>query len=485
MMSKHSLFDKVWARHIVTAETPSRPASLYIDLHLIHEVTSPQAFDVLAARGLSVRRPERTLATIDHSTPTLISEDGSRPFITEQAEIQVNTLLANTKKHGIITHGWDSPNRGIVHVMGPELGATHPGMTIVCGDSHTATHGAFGALAFGIGTTQVGHVLASQCILMRKPKSMLIHINGNLPKGVSAKDVILYIISKIGVGGGTGHVLEYRGACFEKMSMSERMTVCNMSIEAGARAGMIAPDETTIEYLRGRAYAPKNFEKAAKDWLSLVSDNGCSYDKEVYLKASDIGPMVTYGTHPGMAMPIDGDIPNADKDALAYMQFTAGDKITTAKVDTVFIGSCTNSRLEDMRGVADILRGKQVSQSVKTIIVPGSELVKKQAEAEGLHEIFIAAGAQWREPGCSMCIAMNGDKGSPGELIVSTSNRNFAGRQGPGVRTVLASPETAAASALAGYVTDPRSLGIRVALKSVALKSVALGSVTLGGSHEL
>lgn len=456
--TQKSLFDKVWERHVVSVETREQPATLFIDLHLIHEVTTPQAFTVLKQRGLKVRRPDLTLATIDHSTPTLLNEDGSRPYVSEQAEKQVELLLANTKEHDIATHGWDSPYRGIIHVMGPELGATQPGMTIVCGDSHTATHGAFGALAFGIGTTQVGHVLASQCILMRKPKSMCVHVDGELADGVAAKDVILAIIAEVGVGGGTGHVIEYRGQCFENMNMSERMTVCNMSIEAGARAGMIAPDETTVAYFEGKVMTPADFEGAAKDWLSLASDAGCTYDKEVHLNAADIKPMVTYGTHPGMAMPIDGKIPEADAKALAYMEMQAGTAIAGTKVDTVFIGSCTNSRIEDFRIAAKIVEGKTVADSVTAVFVPGSEQVKAEAEAEGLHEIFKTAGAQWREPGCSMCIGMNGDIGKPGDLIVSTSNRNFEGRQGPGVRTVLASPATAAASAITGVITDPRSV---------------------------
>ncbi|NNE57325.1 MAG: 3-isopropylmalate dehydratase large subunit [Hellea sp.] len=459
MMPK-TLFDKVWERHVVVPETAEHPATLYIDLHLIHEVTSPQAFTVLKERGLKVRRPDRTLATIDHSTPTLIDADGNRPFVTEQAEKQVSLLLANTAEHGIETHGWDSDYRGIVHVMGPELGATRPGMTIVCGDSHTSTHGAFGAIAFGIGTTQVGHVLANQCILMRKPKTMAIHVDGELSDGVTPKDVILAIIAEIGVGGGTGYALEYRGSVFENMSMDGRMTVCNMSIEAGARCGMVAPDQTTFNYLEGRKFAPTDYEAACEDWLSLASDDGAAYDKEVFLKAEDIRPMVTYGTHPGMAMPIDAMIPaaadEAEENALDYMQVKAGTEIEGLKVDRVFIGSCTNSRMEDLRAAARIMSGAKVVGDVIAIVVPGSELVKKQAEAEGLHEIFETAGAQWREPGCSMCIAMNGDKAAPGELVVSTSNRNFAGRQGPGARTILASPETAAAAAIAGVLTDPR-----------------------------
>ncbi len=457
-----TLFDKVWDRHVVIPETPEHPATLYIGLHLIHEVTSPQAFSVLKERGLSVRRPDRTLATIDHSTPTLISPDGSRPYVTPQAERQVETLLTNAKTHGIETHGWDSPHRGIVHVMSPELGATQPGMTIVCGDSHTSTHGAFGAIAFGIGTTQVGHVLANQSILMRKPKTMAIEINGTLGHGVTPKDIILAIIAKIGIGGGTGYALEYRGNVFEDMSMDGRMTVCNMSIEAGARCGMIAPDQTTFDYLKGRKYTPKDFNAACKDWLSLQTDKGAKFDKTVIMAAEDIRPMVTYGTHPGMAIAIDSLIPPADtaadKSALDYMQVTSGTAMSGTKINRVFIGSCTNSRMEDLRAAANILRGQSIAQSVTAIVVAGSETIKAEAEAEGLHEVFLKAGAQWREPGCSMCLGMNGDIGAPGELIISTSNRNFAGRQGPGVRTVLASPETAAASAITGIITDPRSV---------------------------
>ena len=459
-MTPKTLFDKVWQRHIVIPETAEHPATLYIGLHLIHEVTSPQAFTELKTRGLSVRRPDRTLATIDHSTPTLINADGSRPYVTEQAGKQVETLLANTKAHGIETHGWDSPHRGIVHVMGPELGATQPGMTIVCGDSHTSTHGAFGAIAFGIGTTQVGHVLANQSILMRKPKTMAIEVNGKLQDGVTPKDIILAIIAKIGIGGGTGYAIEYRGNVFEQMSMDGRMTVCNMSIEAGARCGMIAPDQTTFDYLKGRKFTPDNFDAACADWLSLQTDKGAKFDKVVVMAAEEITPMVTYGTHPGMAIPIGDIIPaaqsEADRQALDYMQVKSGANIAGTKIDRVFIGSCTNSRMEDLRAAAKILDGQKVAGSVTTIIVPGSETIKAQAEAEGLHEIFIKSGAQWREPGCSMCLGMNGDIGAPGELIVSTSNRNFMGRQGPGVRTVLASPETAASSAITGVITDPR-----------------------------
>ena len=459
-----TLFDKVWDANVVVPETADHPATLYIGLHLIHEVTSPQAFTVLRERGLKVRRPDRTLATIDHSTPTLVNTDGTRPYVTAQAKTQVETLLANAKEHGIETHGWESENRGIVHVMGPELGATQPGMTIVCGDSHTSTHGAFGAIAFGIGTTQVGHVLANQCILMRKPKTMAIHVNGQLAQGVTPKDVILAIIAKIGIGGGTGYALEYRGNVFEEMSMDGRMTVCNMSIEAGARCGMIAPDQTTFDYLKDRKFAPENFERACAEWAALATDDGAQFDKEVHLKAEDIKPMVTYGTHPGMGVPIDAVIPAAadktDAIALDYMQLTAGESIAGTAVDKVFIGSCTNSRMEDLRAAAQIFKGRKVADKVTAIVVPGSGIVKAMAEEEGLDQIFLAAGAQWREPGCSMCLGMNGDIGAPGELVVSTSNRNFMGRQGPGVRTVLASPETAAATAICGVITDPRTIEI-------------------------
>ena len=458
-----TLFDKIWDAHVVTAEAKANPATLYIDLHLIHEVTSPQAFTVLRERGLEVRRPDRTLATIDHSTPTRKDVDGNPLYVNAQAETQVATLLENAQASGIETHSWDSDARGIVHVMGPELGATQPGMTIVCGDSHTATHGAFGAIAFGIGTTQVGHVLATQCLLMRKPKTMAIELDGDLQPGVTPKDVILAIIAEIGVGGGTGYALEYRGKVFEEMSMEGRMTVCNMSIEAGARCGLIAPDETTFDYLRGRPHAPEEFDAAVERWRELKTDAGASFDKVVRMDASAIRPMATFGTHPGHAAPIDAPIPDftaeADLNALDYMQLKAGETLGEQKVDRVFIGSCTNGRLEDMRAAADVLRDRHVADGVTMIVVPGSESVKAKAEEEGLDAIIRAAGAEWREPGCSMCIAMNGDKAQPGELVVSTSNRNFAGRQGPGARTVLASPQTAAASAVAGRVVSVGGLG--------------------------
>ncbi|MBT7397597.1 MAG: 3-isopropylmalate dehydratase large subunit [Hellea sp.] len=459
---KKTLFDKVWEKHVVVSETETHPATIFIDLHLIHEVTSPQAFTLLKDRGLSVRRPDLTLATIDHSTPTLLNKDGSRPYVSDEARIQVDTLLSNTKKFDIETHGWDSKYRGIVHVMGPELGATHPGATIVCGDSHTSTHGAFGAIAFGIGTTQVGHVLANQCILMRKPKTMAINVNGELNQGVTPKDVILHIISLIGIGGGTGYAIEYRGNVFENMSMDGRMTVCNMSIEAGARCGMIAPDEVTFEFLKGRKYTPENYEDSCAEWLSLSTDEGALFDKEINIKAEIIKPMVTYGTHPGMGIPIDSTVPQssnpAEQASLNYMQINEGDKILGMKVDKVFIGSCTNSRMDDLRAAASILNKKKIAPHLKVLVVPGSAQVKASAEKEGLDKIFKDAGADWREPGCSMCLGMNGDIGLPGELIVSTSNRNFMGRQGPGVRTILVSPETAASTAIAGVVEDPRNL---------------------------
>ena len=459
---KKTLFDKVWEKHVVVSETETHPATIFIDLHLIHEVTSPQAFTLLEDRGLSVRRPDLTLATIDHSTPTLLNKDGSRPYVSDEARIQVDTLLSNTKKFDIETHGWDSKYRGIVHVMGPELGATHPGATIVCGDSHTSTHGAFGAIAFGIGTTQVGHVLANQCILMRKPKTMAINVNGELNQGVTPKDVILHIISLIGIGGGTGYAIEYRGNVFENMSMDGRMTVCNMSIEAGARCGMIAPDEVTFEFLKGRKYTPENYEDSCAEWLSLSTDEGALFDKEINIEAEIIKPMVTYGTHPGMGIPIDSTVPQssnpAEQASLNYMQINEGDKILGMKVDKVFIGSCTNSRMDDLRAAASILNKKKIAPHLKVLVVPGSAQVKASAEKEGLDKIFKDAGADWREPGCSMCLGMNGDIGLPGELIVSTSNRNFMGRQGPGVRTILVSPETAASTAIAGVVEDPRNL---------------------------
>jgi len=463
--SATTLFEKIWQRHLVQAETDTTPAILYIDLQLLHEVTSPQAFDELKRRGLKVRRPDRCLATIDHSTPTTPPDaDGTRHYVTDEAKAQVEQLQRNCAEHNIALHGWDSPNRGIVHVMGPELGATQPGMTIVCGDSHTATHGAFGALAFGIGTTEVGHVMATQCLLQSKPKTLGICIEGELGPGVTAKDVILHVIGTIGVGGGTGSVIEYFGSTVRAMDMESRMTMCNMSIECGARAGLVAPDEVTFDFLRGRPMAPAgaDWERAVENWRTLRSDPGARYDRVVEIDAADIRPSVTWGVNPGMVIPVDGRIPALDdaatRDALGYMQLQGGAALIGEPVDVVFIGSCTNSRLGDLRAAARIMQGRKVAQGTRVLVVPGSEATRRAAEAEGLDRVFLAAGAEWREPGCSMCIAMNGDIGQAGDLVVSTSNRNFKGRQGRGVRTVLASPLTAAASAVNGRITDPRNL---------------------------
>ena len=469
-MKPRTIIEKIWDAHQVRAENADTPGLLYVDLHLIHEVTTPQAFSELRTRGLKVRCPERVLATLDHSTPTLPADaNGKRPYVTAEAEHQVSQLETNCAEFGIELNGWDSEHRGIVHVMGPELGATQPGMTIVCGDSHTATHGAFGALAFGIGTTEVGHVLATQCLLQRKPKTFAIHVDGKLRTGVSAKDLILHIIGRIGVGGGTGHVIEYRGPAIEGLTMEERMTVCNMSIEAGARAGLIAPDQVTFDWLQGRPRAPRgaDWESAVAAWRSLATDAGAGYDSEVHINASTVGPTISYGTHPGMVTPIAAAIPSArdaqESKALAYMQFDGGQALTGQKVDVVFVGSCTNSRLSDLREAAAIMRGRRVADGVRALIVPGSVLIKREAEAEGLDEVFRAAGAEWREAGCSMCIGMNGDIAKPGQLVVSTSNRNFEGRQGPGVRTVLASPRVAAVAAIAGVITDPDAFQERAA----------------------
>jgi 3-isopropylmalate/(R)-2-methylmalate dehydratase large subunit len=469
-MTPRTLFEKIWDAHVVAAETPDTPSVLYIDLHLVHEVTSPQAFSELRERGLTLRRPDRTLATLDHSTPTLPPHaNGERPYANDEAKAQVAQLETNCREFGVQLYGWDSSDRGIVHVIGPELGATQPGMTIVCGDSHTSTHGAFGALAFGIGTTEVGHVMATQCLLQRKPKTFAIHVDGKLPRGVGAKDLILHIIGHIGVDGGTGHVLEYRGAAIEALSMEERMTVCNMSIEAGARAGLIAPDETTFAWLKGRPRAPQGaaWDAAVQRWRALRSDEGAQYDRQVHIDASQIRPTVTYGTHPGMAIAMDKPVPAArnapEQRALDYMQAKPNQPMQGMAVDVVFIGSCTNSRLSDLREAANVFRGHRVAQGVRVLVVPGSEAVRRDAEREGLHEVFLAAGAEWRIPGCSMCIAMNGDLAQPGQLVVSTSNRNFEGRQGKGARTVLASPATAAASAIAGAIADPREYLTEVA----------------------
>ncbi|AHX15452.1 isopropylmalate isomerase [Dyella jiangningensis] len=469
-MTAKTLFEKVWDAHVVVPESTDTPAILYIDLHLVHEVTSPQAFSELRERGLKLRRPDRTLATLDHSTPTLPADaNGERPYANAEAKAQVAKLETNCREFGVELHGWDSSDRGIVHVIGPELGATQPGMTIVCGDSHTSTHGAFGALAFGIGTTEVGHVMATQCLLQRKPKTLAIHVDGKLPAGVGAKDLILHIIGEIGVDGGTGYVIEYRGNAIEALSMEERMTVCNMSIEAGARAGLIAPDDTTFAWLKGRPRSPQGaaWDAAVTHWRSLRTDAGAAYDREVHVDASKVRPTVTYGTHPGMAIAMDKPVPAArnavEKRALDYMKAEAGKPMQGTPVDVVFVGSCTNSRLSDLREAAHVLRGRRVADGVRMLVVPGSEAVRRDAENEGLHHVFTAAGAEWRVPGCSMCIAMNGDLAQPGQLVVSTSNRNFEGRQGKGARTVLASPATAAASAVAGRIADPREYMTEVA----------------------
>ena len=459
-----TLFEKVWLGHLVRDETPDTPAILYIDLHLIHEVTTPQAFTLLRERGLPVRRPDLTLGTMDHSTPTTpVTTFKDLRVAGEGAARQVLQMQDNCRDFGLELLGFDSDNRGIVHVIGPELGATQPGKTIVCGDSHTSTHGAFGALAFGIGTTEVGHVLATQCLLQRKAKTLAIEVDGRLQPGVTAKDVILAIIGKIGVDGGTGHVIEYRGSAIDAMDMESRMTICNMSIEAGARAGMIAPDETTISWLEGRPRVPQgaDWDRAVERWLALRSDEDASYDRKVTLTADEISPMVTFGTNPGMVIPVNAPVPDGDGDAsfrkaLHYMQVSPGKRLSESSVDVVFVGSCTNSRLTDLQQAARVLEGRKVADGVRMLVVPGSQQIKKEAEALGLDRIFLAAGAEWRESGCSMCLGMNGDTVPGGQLSVSTSNRNFEGRQGTGARTILASPLTAAASAIEGRVADPR-----------------------------
>ena len=463
-MTAKTLFEKVWERHEVVPETADTPAILYVDLHLTHEVTSPQAFSVLRSRGLKVRRPDRTVVTMDHSTPTDTAQVfGGKPIALESAANQVRQLEKNCAEFGLELIGLTDPRRGIVHILGPELGATQPGKTIVCGDSHTSTHGAFGALAFGIGTTEVGYVLATQCLLQRKPKTLAIEVAGRLPSGVTAKDLVLAIIGRIGVNGGTGHVIEYRGPAIEALSMDERMTVCNMSIEAGARAGMVAPDETTFAYLEGRPHAPKgaDWDRALADWRGLRSDPGARYDRTVEIDASSLEPMISYGTNPGMVAPIGGRVPERAGDpvyarALEYMGLAPGEAIGGRPVQVVFIGSCTNARLSDLELAANVFRGRKVAPGVRALVVPGSQQIKREAEARGLAKVFIDAGAEWRESGCSMCLGMNGDTVDAGLYCVSTSNRNFEGRQGAGARTLLASPATAAAAAVTGRVTDPR-----------------------------
>ena len=464
-MTKRTLFEKVWADHVVVEQTAATPAVLYIDLHIIHEVTTPQAFSVLRDNGLPVRRPDLTLPTLDHSTPTTpVSTFKDLLVAGESAANQVRQMEQNCRDFGLDLLGFGSGKRGIVHVIGPELGATQPGKTIVCGDSHTSTHGAFGALAFGIGTTEVGHVLATQCLLQRKPKTLAVNVDGQLPDGVTAKDLILAIIRQIGVDGGTGHVMEYRGNAISALDMESRMTICNMSIEGGARAGMIAPDDTTFEYLHGRERAPRGaaWDEAVKRWRQLRTDDGATFDSSVSIDASTLTPMVTFGTNPGMAVGIDEPVPSGDDDsfqkALDYMQMEPGKPMHQNRVDVVFVGSCTNGRLSDIEEVARVLDGRKVADGVRMLVVPGSEQVKKAAEAKGLDRVIAAAGAEWREAGCSMCLGMNGDIAQPGQLSVSTSNRNFEGRQGVGARTVLASPATAAASAVAGHIADHRKL---------------------------
>jgi 3-isopropylmalate/(R)-2-methylmalate dehydratase large subunit len=461
-----TLLDKVWAAHEVVAETADTPAVLYIDLHLIHEVTSPQAFSLLKSLGLPVRRPDRTLATMDHSIPTSTDQVfGKVPIKVDAAARQVQKLEQNAAEFGVELFGMRDARRGIVHVISPELGTTQPGMTIVCGDSHTSTHGAFGALAFGISSTEVGHVFATQALLQRKPKSFAVNVEGRLHEGVTAKDLILAIIDRIGVSGGTGHVLEYRGSAVRALSMDERMTVCNMSIEAGARAGMVAPDHTTFAYLEGKPRVPQGaqWDEAVARWQSFAGDPDAPFDSAVNIDASLLEPMITYGTNPGMVLPIGGVIPEKRGDeafdkALKYMGFHGGEAMLGKPVNVVFIGSCTNGRLEDLAKAAQILKGRKVAPGVRLLIVPGSQEVKRAAEAAGYADTFRAAGADWRESGCSMCLGMNGDTVGAGEYSVSTSNRNFEGRQGVGARTLLASPYTAAASAVRGLITDPREM---------------------------
>jgi 3-isopropylmalate/(R)-2-methylmalate dehydratase large subunit len=464
-MKPRTLFEKIWDAHVVKPATADTPAILYVDLHLIHEVTSPQAFTWLRERKLSVRRPQRTVATMDHSTPTTPrGKDGKIPIADGAAAAQIGALEKNCQDFGVELHKLGSDGQGIVHVIGPEMGLTQPGGIIVCGDSHTSTHGAFGALAFGIGTSEVSHVLATQCLLQGVPKTLAVTVEGQLRPGVTAKDIILAVIARLGIGGGNGHVNEYRGSAIRALSMEERMTVCNMSIEAGARAGMIAPDETTFEYLAGRPRSPQGaaWDRAVAAWRALPSDPGATFDREEKFDAAALEPMITYGTNPGMGIPIRAAVPEpttpTQQKALAYMGLTAKQPLLGHKIDVVFIGSCTNSRLSDLRAAAGVMKGRKVADGVRALVVPGSQRVKKAAEAEGLDRIFLEAGAEWREAGCSMCIAMNGDQLRPGQYAVSTSNRNFEGRQGAGGRTFLASPLTAAAAAVTGQVTDAREL---------------------------
>ena len=467
-----TLFDKIWRQHVVRPQSADAPAVLFVDLHLVHEVTSPQAFAELRARGLALRRPDLTIATMDHSTPTTPrTSNGRVPLNDVLAAAQLTQLEANCREHGVPLFPLGDERQGIVHVIGPELGLTQPGMTVVCGDSHTSTHGAFGALAFGIGTTEVAHVLATQCLLQTRPSTMQIQVEGRLRDGVSPKDLILGIIARIGIAGGAGQVIEYTGPAIRALDMEARMTVCNMSIEAGARAGCIAPDDVTFEYLAGRPFAPRAMEwdAAVARWRELPSDAESRYDRSVTIDATDLAPMISYGTNPGMAIPVDGHVPDphvsadaqhraALERALRYMALEPGQRLLGMPVDVVFLGSCTNARLSDLRAAAAVLRGRRLAPNVRMLVVPGSQRVKREAEAEGLHSVFLSAGAEWRESGCSMCIAMNGDQLAPGQYAVSTSNRNFEGRQGKGGRTFLASPLTAAATAVRGAIADARTL---------------------------
>ncbi len=464
-MKPRTLFDKVWDAHVVE-QLPDGTCVLYIDRHLVHEVTSPQAFEGLRLAGRKVRRPDATIAVADHNIPTMGRAQG---IVEEDSRIQVDTLERNVAEFGVPYFPILSPQQGIVHIIGPEQGISLPGTTIVCGDSHTSTHGALGALAFGIGTSEVEHVLATQTLLQKPAKNMLVRVDGALPPGVTAKDIVLAIIGKIGTAGGTGHVIEYAGEAISSLDMAGRMTVCNMSIEAGARAGMIAPDETTFAYVAGRPYAPKGaaWDQALAWWKSLPSDEGAHYDKTVVLNAADIVPMVTWGTNPEAVVPITGSVPNPADEAdegrrvqlarmVEYMGLSVGQKMTDLKIDVVFVGSCTNGRIEDIRAAAAVAKGRKVAPGVRAMIVPGSGIVRDLAEAEGIDKVLIEAGFEWREPGCSMCLGMNPDKLTPGQRCASTSNRNFEGRQGPGGRTHLVSPAMAAAAAIAGHLVDPR-----------------------------
>jgi len=464
-----TLSEKIWDAHVVRAgEQAGEPDLLYIDLHLVHEVTSPQAFDGLRQAGRPVRRPDLTLATEDHNTPTLNID---RPIADPVSRTQVETLRRNAEEFGVRIHSLGDPDQGVVHIIGPQLGITQPGMTIVCGDSHTSTHGAFGAIAFGIGTSEVEHVLATQTLPQSRPRTMAVNVSGELPDGVTSKDLVLTLIAKVGTGGGQGHIVEYRGEAIEKLSMEARMTICNMSIEWGAKAGMVAPDQTTFDYLKGRPHAPEGAEwdAAVEYWKTLRTDDDATFDAEVDLDASELSPFVTWGTNPGQGVPLAGSVPDPDdfedvsdqvaaRNALAYMGIEAGQSMRDIAVDTVFLGSCTNGRIEDLRAAAAVLEGRRVAESVRMLVVPGSARVRLQAESEGLDQVFLAAGAEWRAAGCSMCLGMNPDQLSPGERAASTSNRNFEGRQGKGGRTHLVSPPVAAATAVTGHLSSPADL---------------------------